>query len=200
MLNITTHITLSRVSLRHIRLLKNTQKGNFTQTSWVKIHKSVKNEISKKLFANQGLKCAFCERYLIGLGHEIEHFAHKGIYPQFTFTAENLFYSCKLCNSSERKGQKNTINILSPLYHQSTFAIVHPYFQDPNVEILFTDNDRIFFNRANSTQLGINTIDFFRWDDLLYTTIRSRTLIYERLNPLTTLEEKQLIQLAIAYK
>ncbi len=80
------------------------------------------------------------------------------------------------------------------------FSIVHPYLDDPTIEIIYTDPDRIFFDRTNCTQLGKDTIDFFRWDDLLYSTIRSRTLIGERLNPLTTQEERALIQLAISYK
>lgn len=200
MLNITTRLTISRASSRYVRALKLRQNGNFTQTSWSLIRNSVKNEISGKLFANQGLKCVYCERYLIGLGHEIDHFAHKADYPQFTFTAVNLFYSCKLCNSPERKGQKNTIETLNDHYNNCTFSIVHPYYHNTDFEIIFTDQDRIYFDRINSTQLGNNTIDFFNWDDLLYTTIRSRTLVNERLNPLTSQEERELIQLSISYK
>jgi uncharacterized protein (TIGR02646 family) len=200
MLNINTKITLSTESECYIQTLKSRQGGNFTQASWGMIRNSVKNEISGKLFANQGLKCVFCERYLIGLGHEMDHFAHKGDYPEFTFSPENIFYSCKSCNSPERKGQKNTIDVKKPVYNRCTFLIVHPFFNDPTIEIIFTDHDRIYFDRVKCTQLGKNTIDFFRWDDLLYSTIRSRTLINERLNPLTSQEEIALIQLSIAYK
>lgn len=200
MLNITTRISHYRRSKFFIRALKVRQKGNFTQASWTLIRNSVKNEISGKLFANQGLKCVYCERYLIGLGHEIDHFAHKADYPEFTFTTVNFFYSCKFCNSSDRKGQKNTIRTLTPYYHTCEFSIVHPYYHVPDNEIKFTDADRIYFDRVNSSVLGNNTIEFFRWYDLLYSTIRSRILINERLNPLTSLEEKQLIQLSISYR
>jgi uncharacterized protein (TIGR02646 family) len=179
--------------------LKKRQRG-LNQTSWGRIQKSVKNEISKKLFANQGLKCVYCERYLIGLGHEIDHFAHKADYSNFTFTPVNLFYSCKLCNSPERKGQKNTISNYVAQYQKCTFSIVHPYYHDPNIEIKYTDMDRIYFDRTKCSDIGNATIEFFGWDDLLYSTIRSRTLIYERLNPLTTERERKLIQLSISYK
>jgi uncharacterized protein (TIGR02646 family) len=200
MLNITSRLSISRRSSRFISALKRRQNGSFTQASWGMIHNSVKNEISGNLFANQGLKCVYCERYLIGLGHEIDHFAHKGDYPQFSFTAVNLFYSCKLCNSLDRKGQKNTINVLNARYNQCAFLIVHPYYHDPSVEIIYTDPDRIYFDRVNSTQLGNDTIDFFNWEDLLYTTIRSRILVNERMNPLTSIVERELIQLSISYK
>lgn len=200
MLNITTRISISRTSRAFIKRLKFKQNGKFTPKSWGMIRNSVKNEISQKLFANQGLKCVYCERYLIGLGHEIDHFAHKADYPEFTFIPLNLFYSCKLCNSAERKGQKNTISAPLAQYGQCTFSIVHPFFNDPSIEIIYTDPDKIYFDRSKCSQVGSDTIDFFEWDDLLYSTIRSRTLVNERLNPLTTEEEKQLIQLAISYK
>jgi hypothetical protein len=200
MLNITTRISFSTAVKNSIKALKMRQHGSFTQASWSMIENPVKNEISGRLLANQGLKCVYCERYLIGMGHEMDHFAHKGQYPQFTFTSVNLFYSCKHCNSSARKGQKNTISNLLPYYHQCTFAIVHPYFHNPNVEIVFSDPERVYFDRPNCSQIGRDTIDFFGWDDLLYTIIRSRNLAYDRLNPLTTHQEIELIQEAIAYK
>ncbi len=123
MLNITTRISLSRASKSFIRALRSRQHGSFTQASWKMIRKSVKNEISGKLFANQGLKCVYCERNLIGMGHEIDHFAHKADYSEFTFISVNLFYSCKLCNSSERKGQKKTIDVIDPHYNKCTFRL-----------------------------------------------------------------------------
>lgn len=200
MLNITTRICLSKKSKRLIRILKVKQKGNFTQASWTLIQSSVKNELSKKLFSNQGLKCVYCERYLIGLNHEIDHFAHKATYAQFTFTTVNLFYACGFCNSSGRKGQKNTIANMMPQYQLCTFSIAHPYFNIPDNEIFFSDPEKIYFDRPNCTPLGLATIDFFRWDDLLYTTIRAKILVNERLNPLASNDEIKLIQEAISYK
>lgn len=200
MLNITTRISLTRRSRARIRELKARQHDNFTQAAWGLIHREVKHEISAKLFNNQGLKCVYCERYLIGLGHEIDHFAHKGEYPQFTFVPINLFYSCKLCNSSERKGQKSTIDNLDDQYNLCTFSIVHPFINNPDIEILYTDEDRVYFDRVNCSQLGRDTIDFFNWGDLIYTNIRSRILTYERLNPLTSVAERELIHASLAYR
>jgi uncharacterized protein (TIGR02646 family) len=200
MLNITTRISLSKSSKRAIRKLRAQQHGNFTTDSWGMINNGVKNNISKRLFFNQGLKCVYCERYLVGSGHEIDHFAHKGNYPEFTFISVNLFYSCRFCNSPGRKGQKNTIRTLRQQYNHCTFIIVHPFFDNPNIEIVFTDPDRIYFDRNHCSQPGRDTIDFFGWDDLIYSIIRSRILINERLHPLTSEEEIQLIQQSIAYR
>ena len=51
-------------------------------------------------------------------------------------------------------------------YNQCTFLIVHPFFDNPNLEIVFSDPDRVYFDRTNCTQKGKDTIDFFGWDDL----------------------------------
>lgn len=199
MLNIKSRISLTRKSKTLISALKRKQV-NFTPASWGKIDNEVKSEISGRLLLNQRLKCAYCERYLIALGHEIDHFAHKADYPEFTFTSTNLFYSCKFCNSPGRKGQKRTIANLSTQYQNCTFSIVHPFYHDPTAEIVFSDPDRIYFDLVNCTQLGRDTITFFGWDDLIYSVIRSRILINERLNPLASLEELKLIQESIAYR
>lgn len=200
MLNITSSISLSLASQDLVQALIRSQNGNLSQGSWTLIQSSVKNEISGKLLSNQRLKCVYCERYLVGLGHEIDHFAHKGTYSEFSFVPENLFYSCKLCNSSGRKGQKNTIQIHNPTYSQCTFLIIHPYYDNPNIEIIFSDSDRIDFDMTKCSEKGKATIKFFGMDDLIYTNIRSRALVYERLNPLTTVEEELLIQESISYK
>jgi uncharacterized protein (TIGR02646 family) len=199
MINVTKTYILTQTSIDIIDEHRRINR-DFNSKSWSLIHKSVKNEISTKIFDNHGFKCIYCERDLIGLGNEMDHFAHKGDYPKFTFIPENIFYSCKFCNSTSRKGQKNTVKNENSLYNRCDFLIVHPFFDNPDNEIKFLDDDRIFFDRPNCSKLGRDTIDFFRWDDLVYTTIRSRTLINERLNPLTSTDEKILIQEAITYK
>lgn len=200
MLKINTRISLSHLSKGKIRKLVKKNGNVLDEDSWTKINKSIKNELSKKLFANQGFKCVYCERYLVGLSPQIDHFAHKALYPQFTFTTINLFYSCDFCNSSSRKGQKPTIQNLHTYYNSCDFKIVHPYFDDPDTEIKFQDADKIFFDWSNCTQKGKDTIEFFEFNDSIMTSIRSRTLTYERLQPILTVEERQLIQDSISYK
>lgn len=200
MLSLNRSLYLSQKSKGIIKSLMLKQGGVLTKDSWSKVTKSVKNEISKKLFNIQGFRCAYCERYLTGLGPQIDHFAPVNHHPQFTFIPSNLFYSCYSCNSSKRKGQKNTVGVIKIYYKKCTFKIIHPLYHNFSAEISFSDKDNIFYDLASCTQLGIDTINFFGWDDLEYTNIRSITLIYERMNPLASQIELDLIQEAIAYK
>ncbi len=199
MLNINTRISLSKAAKRIIKAFCK-KNSPLTVDAWKSIRVSVKNEISKKLLLNQRLKCAYCERHLYALGNEIDHFAHKAVYPQFSFNTVNLFYACKFCNSASIKGQKPTVSTLSNHYQQCTFTILHPYFHDIDTEIIFSDLDKIYFDFLLCSQIAKDTIYFFKYDELLMTTVRSKTLVMQRLQPLTTTEENALIQECIAYK
>lgn len=50
-------------------------------------------------------------------------------------------------------------------YSQNSFLIVHPRLDGLDVDIKFTDDTRIAFDKQNSTQKGLDTIAFFHWDD-----------------------------------
>ncbi len=200
MLNIQNRISFSKNSKKIIKKFTREINGALDAHSWSKIKKELKSEISRKLLANQNYKCVYCKRYLLGLGHEIDHFANKAHHPKFCFNPTNLFYSCHFCNSSSRKGSKNTVSIVSAFYRNCVFNIVHPYFNDVDNEIIYKDADKIYFDWASCTNLGRQTIVFFGYDDLEMTLIRSKTIVFERQNPLTTQEERKLIDLAISYK
>ena len=200
MLNIEARISLSKASKAKIKSLKKATNNRLQSDSWKSIHKSVKNEISKKLLAAHGFKCVYCERDLIGLSHQIDHFAHKADYPEFTFIPVNVFYACGFCNSSAVKGQKNVIAVLEDRYDQTIFEIVHPYYNNPENEIAYRDQDRVDIDLSRCTNLGKRTIVFFKYHEPFMTMIRAKQLIHERMNPLVKDEERQLIQEAIAYK
>lgn len=199
MLNINTRISFSKKSKKSIREFKKLNKG-FDVNSWSKISRKVKNEISKKLLYNQNLQCAYCQRYLYTESHQIDHFAPKKLNPEFSFIPNNLFYSCGFCNSASIKGSKPTVLLLHNQYNLTTFSIVHPYVDDVDLEIVYSDVDRITFDMAACTPKGLNTISFFKFDELPMTMFRSKKLLYERQNPLTTNEQKALIAKCIAYK
>jgi uncharacterized protein (TIGR02646 family) len=200
MLNITQRISLSKNARRLIKK-RIKHDGGLNVDSWTNIPRTVKNEISKKLLFNHSPQCVYCERLLIATGNQVDHFAHKASFPQYTFTTTNLFYSCTYCNSSTRKGQKSTIDLPTNVnYRLCNFSIIHPLFENPDAEIIFQDADRIYFDRTLSSIKGNNTIDFFGWDDNQMTLLRARTLVNERLFPLTLIATKQLIQEIIAYK
>ncbi len=199
MLNITSRIKLSKKSLQKIKKLI-LKKNGLNSKSWDNISNKVKNEISIKLLFNQGPKCVYCERYFIGETNEIDHFAHKGKYPQYTFITANLFYACNYCNSFV-KNQRNTIYSLPQReYNRNFFAIVHPYYNNPDNEIFYKDEDRVDINWDMCTDIGKETVVFWNWDKSIMTTIRTKTVLEQRLNPLTNDEEKILIQEIIAYK
>ena len=201
MLNIVNRFSLSKKSKKAIKKFKRKNGGAFDGDSWKNIGKRIKNDISKKILFIQGPRCVYCERLLLATGNQIDHFAHKAQYYQFTFEPINLFYSCTFCNSSDRKGQKDTVNApVNIQYNLCDFNIAHPYLNNPENEIFYQDNDRIFFDKPSCSELGLATIDFFKWDDELMTLFRANTLRNERLNPFTTEQEKQLILQIIAYK
>lgn len=198
MLNINRRISISRVNKNriktHVRLI------NLNKGSWHQISKKVKNEISKRLFFNQGFYCVYCERELTGLNPQIDHFANKSDFPQFTFTSTNLFYSCSYCNSSGVKGSKSTINNLHERYDLCEFSIVHPYNDNVDNEIIFQDADKLFYDIDECTIKGRETIDFFDFGGIMMTNIRTKKLLFERKFPLLTDDEKKLIRAAVAYK
>ena len=201
MLNITTRISLSKRAKKQIIKLKNKNAGSFNENSWTSISANVKNEISKRLLLAHSPRCVYCERYFISTGNQIDHFAHKAAYPQFSFSSLNLFNSCTYCNSSSRKGQKPTvIDPPNNRYDQCIFSIVHPFLNDPDVEIVFKDADKVDYDWTGCSQKGKDTILLFGWDDTMMTMFRARVLIEERLKPLTSLEEINLIQEIISYK
>ena len=199
MINLHNRISLSNASKKKIKAFLRKNHGNLNGNSWDLINKSIKNELSGKLLYNQKFKCVYCERYLTGLYPQIDHFAPKSRYPSFCFNPSNLFYVCGFCNSSI-KGKKNTVAIINDRYDKTTFRIVNPYRNNPNEEIKFSDEDRIDLDVPNCTYLGKKTIVFFEYHKTLMTNIRAKQLVYERLNPLLSEDERKLIHESIAYR
>lgn len=198
MINITTRISLSKTSKKIIKT--HIRKQPYSSKTWDVINKAVKNEISKKLLFNQGPYCVYCERSFLREKIEIDHFAHKGDYSQFTFTTINLFYSCNFCNSLV-KNQRSTIFELPHVnYRNCTFLIVHPFLNNPDDEILFKDPERVDIDWDQCTDLGKDTITFWKWDEQEMTMFRAQMATIRRLHPLTSEAERDLINKIIAYK
>lgn len=64
-------------------------------------------QIREALDAMFSGKCAYCESVIgvVAAAH-IEHFRPKQKYPSLTFSWDNLFLGCPLCNDSANKGSK----------------------------------------------------------------------------------------------
>lgn len=126
----------------------------------------IKHRISEHTLVEQGCRCAFCETLLVQGTTAIEHIAPKGKHRMFTFEPLNLVSACGRCNAPGVKGQKETINLpATPIYYQNSFSIVHPRLDEKDVDIKFTDDTRVAFDKPNCTQKGLDTIAFFHWDD-----------------------------------
>jgi hypothetical protein len=65
---------------------------------------------------------------------------------------------------------------------------------------LYRDADRVILNTPKSSMKGKRTILFFKYHKPFMTNIRARQLQFERLKPLATDTQRELIQQAIAYK
>src|SRR5688500_18712768 len=66
----------------------------------------LKERLNSHFDIQQREKCCYCGLLYDRTGRgEIEHIAPKGgtLYPQFSFTANNLAKACQLCNSSSMK-------------------------------------------------------------------------------------------------
>lgn len=81
------------------------------------------------------------------------------------YEPKNLITSCAVCNMYI-KNAGNTIALPAKRrYEQNQFTIVHPYFNDPDIHIKYTNEDRVVIDRSNSTNLGKATIDFLGLND-----------------------------------
>ena len=70
--------------------------GTYTHPpqTWKDVTPASKAEIHIQLELMQGRRCAYCEGPLDSLGHHIEHFRRKRLYPALTFSWSNLYWSC----------------------------------------------------------------------------------------------------------
>lgn len=103
-------------------------------------------DIQKGLFDSSHQKCAFCETKPGESGNiEVEHFAPKSIYPNLTFSWENLLPSCRKCNGS--KGTHDTL--IKP--------IINPYETDPD-DVFHYQDIRLAANNNNYKDVGERTI------------------------------------------
>lgn len=73
------------------------------------------DDIKKSLFRSSHYKCAFCECRPGESGYiEVEHFAPKSIYPELTFSWDNLLPVCRKCNDDKSAFDTQTTPIINP--------------------------------------------------------------------------------------
>lgn len=128
--------------------------------------RALKHRISEYTIRNQKGRCVYCEM-ILRPGTAIEHFAPKGLNPEFTFHPKNLFSACSCCNSSSVKGENPTLGIPSTSkYKNNNFLIVHPYIDNPDDHLKYKDPEKTIFDLPNCSAKGRNTINFFNWNSI----------------------------------
>jgi uncharacterized protein (TIGR02646 family) len=126
--------------------------------------KDIRNRISEYTLFHQHNKCAYCEGFITE-GAQLDHFVPKQLHPEFCYEPKNLLTSCAVCNMYIKNGGDTITPPIKRRYEQNHFTIVHPYFNDPDVHIKYTNEDRVVVDRNGSTALGKATIDFFHMND-----------------------------------
>lgn len=110
-------------------------------------------------------RCCYCGLLYDRTGRgEIDHIAPKGdnLYPQFSFTSNNLAKACQLCNSSSMKHTYDSIEILSPVYENCNFKIVHPYLDDHTLHFNWKYGlRRVVISIANNSEKAKESIKLF---------------------------------------
>ncbi len=59
----------------------------------------------ESLYQTQHGKCCYCEMWTEPGFHDVEHFRPKSAYYWLTWTWENLFFACNICNRSYKRTQ-----------------------------------------------------------------------------------------------
>ena len=163
MLNLNNCIRYSQKHQTHI-----TKLGVPKYEDWdsgKQVNKEIKKEIRKQLLTFQKDK----------------HIAPRHKYPQFEYTAKNLAMSCQHCNSSSKKGRKDTVNTYNTNYNNCTFTIIHPYLDD--VDHFLESEGAIIRIRPglakNEKVKAKNTLDMFELCEIVQVEARKKDLVYE---------------------
>lgn len=101
--------------------------------------------------------------------------------------------SCQFCNSSSKKGRKDTVTVGSKniYYNKCTFTIVHPYFDD--VDHYFESEGAIIRISSGLTSdeevKARNTLDMFGLSESCHVEERAKQLLWETVMKERTLDE-----------
>ena len=142
-------------------------RANGGQKGWEKADnttKDIKNSISEYTLIQQNNRCAYCENFITG-GAQLDHIVPKQLHPEFCYEPKNLLTSCAVCNMYIKNAGDTIESPVIRRYEQNRFKIVHPYFNDPDMHIKYTNEDKVIIDKNASTELGKATIDFFHLND-----------------------------------
>lgn len=148
--------------------------------------KVIKDVIHDQLLIIQKNKCAYCGLIVNETGRaELDHIAKKGgikrpAYVEFTFTNYNLVISCQYCNSSSKKGQEDVLSSIDiNAYHNCTFKIVHPYFDNPQHHYQWSKGEFEILI-SSITNKGKYSINLFDLASVAHTQARAKEAMYTK--------------------
>jgi uncharacterized protein (TIGR02646 family) len=184
----------------YLNSLKPFQTNTWDSISTIEINQ-IKLHIKNHLNQIQVKKCAYCGLTLYETSDpEIEHIAPKGkrgnrtLYPQFSFTEQNLVLACHRCNCS-RKRTYDSVVVCNSNYTDCIFKIVHPYFDDPIEHFDWADDDTKVVITGKSIK-GNESITLFGLDSEEHSIARAKQIVFEHLSQ----EDEALIKRILDYK
>lgn len=191
MLNLNNHVKYSKKHQLYIKGL-GIPKYEYWD-SGKKINKDIKESIRNQLNFWQKSKCVYCGLRLGGTSREeIEHIAPRHLHPEFEYTTKNLAISCQYCNSSSKKGTKDTVKLKNVYYNKCIFTIVHPYYDD--VDKFFKSKGAIIYVceglSDDEKEKAENTIEMFGLSEAQHVEIRAMQIYWESLRKKYTLDEE----------
>ena len=158
----------NRVEWQHVStVLIPYVRANGGQKGWEKADndtKDLKNRMSEYTLLQQGNKCAYCEDLITG-GAQLDHIVPKQLHPEFCYEPKNLLTSCAVCNMYIKNAGDTIKEPIQRRYEKNEFTIVHPYLDDPEEHIKFTNEDKVIIDEGGCSELGKATIAFFHLND-----------------------------------
>jgi uncharacterized protein (TIGR02646 family) len=146
----------------------------------------LKTRLNNHFDLYQQEKCCFCGLLYDRTGRgEIEHIAPKGhnLFPQFSYTSNNLAKACQLCNSSSMKHTYDSVETVNTLYESCEFKIVHPYLDDHNYHYSWNYGIReVLISINNNSEKARESIRLFELDSVKRTRARAQQRNQERID------------------
>ena len=124
----------------------------------------LKNSISEYTLIKQKNRCVYCED-LITAGAQLDHIVPKQLHSEFCYEPKNLVTSCAVCNMYIKNAGDTITLPVHTRYNKNQFTIIHPYFDNPDEHLKYTNSDKIVIDINSCTDLGKATVKFLHLND-----------------------------------
>jgi hypothetical protein len=86
--------------------------------------------------------------------------------------------ACAKCNSSDYKGDSETVDIAGTQYSNFVFKIVHPYFDKLSDHLKLQDDGQLVL--VNKSKKGKATKDMFGLDEIYEVELRAVSQLFDK--------------------